>query len=328
MNVSAETLPQTETGRPRRWRKPLLAVLLLVVVAIVMLAAYRPVGTIRAVSHFSLRLEGYRSEYTQIGPYRIHYFVGGEGPPVLLVHGLGSRADDWALTMKDLRSHYRVYAIDLLGHGYSDWPQIDYSIQQQSDMVREFMVSQKIVPADLVGISMGGWVSLQLASQHPEMVRRLVLIDSAGLQFETKLTVDSFSPTTPAELATFYELLTPKARPLPGFLVRDLLRLLGNHSWVAHRILSTIKTGQDELEGKLQAVTMPVLMIWGKEDRITPLSEAEDMKRAMPQASMVVIPGCGHIALLDCWDSVRPPLTNFLAAENLPPNAPVTSEGK
>jgi pimeloyl-ACP methyl ester carboxylesterase len=328
MNISAGTLPQIKAGRSRRWRKPLFAVLLLLVVSVVILAAFRPIGTLRALTRFSLWLEGYRSEYTQIGPYRIHYFVGGEGPPVLLVHGLGSRADDWALTMKDLRSHYRVYAIDLLGHGQSDWPQIDYSIQQQSDMVRRFMVSQRIVPADLVGISMGGWVSLQLASQRPEMVHRLVLIDSAGLRFETTLTADSFSPTTPAELAIFYKLLTPKAEPIPGFMARDLLRLLGNHSWVAHRILSSMKTWQDELDGKLQTVTMPVLIIWGKEDRITPLSEAEDMKRAMPQASMVVIPGCGHIALLDCWDSVRPPLTSFLAVGNLSPGAHATAAEK
>ena len=72
---------------------------------------------------------------------------------------------------------------------------------------------------------------------------------------------------------------------------------------------------------------MPVLIIWGKEDRITPLSEAEDMKRAMPQASLVVLPGCGHIALLDCWDSVRPELTDFLAAENPPARARAPSEG-
>lgn len=328
MTISAQASPHADKKQTRRWSKSALVAVLLTVVAFVMFAGFRPVGTMRAATRLSLWLVGFRSEYTQIGPYRIHYFVGGEGPPVLLVHGLGSRADDWALTMKDLRGHYRVYAIDLLGHGHSDWPQIDYAIQKQTDMVREFMISQKIVPADVVGISMGGWVALQLASQHPELVRRLVLIDSAGLHFDTTLTVDSFSPTTPAELETFFELLTPKAQPVPSFLARDLLRLLGNHSWVAHRILSTIKTGQDELDGKLQAVTMPVLIIWGKEDRITPLSEAEEMKRAMPQASVVVLPGCGHIALLDCWDSVRPPLTKFLASESLPPSTRATSEIK
>jgi pimeloyl-ACP methyl ester carboxylesterase len=326
MKVAAESLSQIESNRMSRWRKPVLAVLVLLVVAIVVFA-FRPVGTLRAFTRLSLWLDGYRSEYTQIGPYRIHYFVGGDGPPVLLVHGLGSRADDWALTMKDLHSHYRVYAIDLLGHGHSDWPQIDYAIQKQTDMVQQFMVSQKIVPAEVVGISMGGWVGLQLASQHPEMVRRLVLLDSAGLLFDTKLTVDSFSPKTPAELATFYALLTPKAQPLPDFVQRDILRLLGNHSWVAHRILTTMMTRQDLLDGKLQSVTMPVLIIWGQEDRITPLSEAEELKRAMPQASMVVLPGCGHIALLDCWTDVRPPLIEFLAAEP-PPRARAASDGK
>lgn len=313
MAVQTEVSTRNERSRTRRWRKPIFLGVMLILIAAVALVAFRPIGTARAATKFSLWLVGFRSEYAEIGPYRIHYYVGGEGPPVLLVHGLGSRADDWALAMKELRSSHRVYALDLLGHGHSDWPQIDYSIQKQSDMVRAFMVKEKIVPADLVGISMGGWVSLQLASQHPEMVRRLVLIDSAGFHFDTTLTVDSFSPANPAELATFYDLLTPKAQPLPGFVARDLLRLLGNHAWVAHRILSTMMTRQDELDGKLQAATMPVLIIWGKEDRITPLSEGEDMKRAMPQAEMVVLPGCGHIALLDCWDNVRPPLSSFLA---------------
>ncbi len=84
--------------------------------------------------HARLKLAGIDSKFVTVGPYRVHYFVGGKGKPLLLIHGLGSRSEDWTPQMPAyVKSGFRVYAIDLLGCGRTDHPDIAYTIQQQTD---------------------------------------------------------------------------------------------------------------------------------------------------------------------------------------------------
>ncbi|MBA3914553.1 MAG: alpha/beta hydrolase, partial [Acidobacteriales bacterium] len=135
----------------------------------------KPLWVIDQVLHLRLKMAGIDSKYTTIGPYRVHYFVGGEGSPLLLVHGLGSRAEDWTPEMPDyVKSGFRVYAIDLLGCGRTDHPDINYTVQEQADLVQGFLAAMNIQKADLIGWSMGGWVALEFAAEHPANVRRIV----------------------------------------------------------------------------------------------------------------------------------------------------------
>ena len=99
-----------------------------------------------------------------LAPFRVHYLVGGRGQPLVLVHGLDGRAENWARLMPALMCHgHRVYAIDLLGFGRSDRPDVDYSIALQAEVLNQFFDSQGLARADLGGWSMGGWVTLKFA---------------------------------------------------------------------------------------------------------------------------------------------------------------------
>src|SRR5450755_2425843 len=171
-----ESAVGTVPARPRGggWKKVGLVVLLLVL-AFAVFGMLRPLTLARAAGNFALWRGGIHSHYTQVCGYRVHYYVGGEGPPLVFVHGLGAESLNWVQAMLDMRRQYHVYAIDLLGHGDSQRPDIAYSIEQQSEMLRQFLATQNIQSADLVGVSMGGWVSLKLASDHPEVVNRLVI---------------------------------------------------------------------------------------------------------------------------------------------------------
>ena len=276
-------------------------------------AYLRPLSVLFAARGLYLRAIGMREAEVLVGGHRIHYRVGGEGPPLVLVHGIASRADDGALIYQELMRKHRVYAPDLLGYGDSDRPtDSDFSITTEAEIVRGFMDAVGLRRADVMGISMGGWATLKLAAEHPERVRRLVLVSSGGLPFETKLTETSFSPATMDELRFCLALQTDRASSIPTFVLRDFLWRSKEKAWVVRRSMGSMLEGRDMLDGKLQRVTMPVLLVWGTNDRIVPFSQAARMKEEMPQAELVTLEGCGHLAIIECRDRAIPAIEKFL----------------
>jgi pimeloyl-ACP methyl ester carboxylesterase len=207
-----------------------------------------------------------------------------------------------------------VVAIDLLGHGDTEKPDIAYSISQQAVMVHDFLAEKKLLPADVVGVSMGGWVTLKLAVDHPEAVNRLVVADAAGLKFQTQITAKSFLPATRDEFATFMAMLTPRHSYAPYPLRRDFLKHVADSAWITRRIFDSFLTYQDVLDGKLQEIKAPVLIIWGKEESLIPMSVGEEMKAQLPNSSLVVCTDSGHLAIFECWDQVKPSIAEFLVS--------------
>ncbi|MFQ5861447.1 MAG: alpha/beta fold hydrolase, partial [Dehalococcoidia bacterium] len=112
----------------------------------------------------------------------LHYLVAGEGPPVLLLHGLGASSVVWWENIVPLSQHFQVYALDLPGHGDSEKPRhIDYSPWAAPRLIQEFLGALGIQRASLVGNSAGGLLAVTFARSFPEWLERLVLVDTAGL---------------------------------------------------------------------------------------------------------------------------------------------------
>ena len=308
----ATTTIQPKRSTPR-WRQLVLLLAAVLIVLVGCLVLW-PASALTIVATAGLRLCGIEGRYVQLGPYRIHYFAGGAGEPLVLVHGLASRGLDFAPLMPALARHHRVYALDLLGYGASDRPNMDYSITLETNVLREFLDSQGLTRVDLAGWSMGGWIALDFAVQAPERVNRLVLLDSAGLKFVPAFDVRLFSPHTLAEIQELEELLTPHPWHIPGFMMRDFLRQLRAQDWVIERTVNSMLTGREVLDGKLADVTMPVLLVWGKQDAVTPLSLGEAMHRQMPQSVLVILDDCGHVAPIECYDRVLAEMQPFLSA--------------
>jgi len=276
---------------------------------------WRPSAITSATQQMGMWANGIHQNEVQLGSYRIHYLASGDnqGRPLVLVHGLGGRSLDWlGMIPQFTKSGFKVYAPDLLGFGKSDKPDVDYSISLQTDILRQFLDSQSLQQADIVGWSMGGWISLKFAAENPQRVHRLSLLDSAGMRFEAT-NATALLPTTTAELAHMMEILNPNPPAIPSFVARDILRELVAQAWVVRRALVSMGTGKDLMDGKLQDVKMPVLIVWGKEDVLTPLSVGEAMHREMPQSILYVVNGCGHLAPTRCQDNVVPEMQKFLA---------------
>jgi pimeloyl-ACP methyl ester carboxylesterase len=302
-------------GKKARGLRRVLLALILLSAAAAGLFYWRPTLFGVVSQRYTAWKIGFENHDVTLGQYRIHYMVAGEGKPLVLVHGLAGRAENWLTLVPEFtRNGYRVYALDLLGYGRSDQPDVDYSIALQSDILRQFLDSQHLQRPDIAGWSMGGWISLKFAAEHPDRVDRLVLLDSAGLLFDA-VNASALRPTNQRELAHMMEVLTPHPQPIPAFVARDILRNFAANDWVVARSLQSMQSGRDLMDGKMQTVKMPVLIVWGKDDVLTPLSVGEGMHRGMPQSVFYLFDGTGHLAPTERSRQVSTAMVDFLKAE-------------
>src|SRR5215213_11362774 len=128
-----------------------------------------------------LSLSAFEPKTIQLHGHPVTYRLAGDGPPLLLLHGITSSSQTWAKVLPALAEHHTVIAPDLIGHGESAKPRGDYSLGAYASGVRDLMVTLGHESATFVGHSLGGGVVMQLAYQFPERCERLVLVDSGGL---------------------------------------------------------------------------------------------------------------------------------------------------
>jgi len=284
----------------------------------------RPIWVVNQATDLRLRLSGAQSLWVTLGGHRIHYYVRGPvaGPPIVLVHGLGGRSRDWVqLAPYLVKAGYRVYTPDLLGFGQSDKPaDATYSIPEQSALVVSFMDAMGLRQTDLLGWSMGGWIVQRIAGEHPERIRRLVIVDSAGLSAPPDWDTRLFTPASPEELDRLDALLMPHPPTVPGFLARDIARVSAEDGWVIKRALADMLKGHDVTDAVLPTLKMPVLLLWADQDHIMPLPLGRKMHALVPQSRLEIAPNCGHLAPQQCAGMYGPALVQFLTAQPpLPP---------
>jgi pimeloyl-ACP methyl ester carboxylesterase len=248
--------------------------------------------------------------------HRIHYYEAGpdDAPPAVLVHGLGGHSEDWRMLRSYIvAAHRHVYMMDLPGYGRSEWPQnFSYSIPDEANFVVAFMDALGLKQVDLGGWSMGGWIAQRIAIDHPDRIKRLMLFDSAGLNSRPQWNTDLFMPATARELDELDKLLMPHPPPVPAFIARDILRYSHEHRWVMKRALNSMLAGNDTTDEQLPGLKMPVLIVWGGVDQIMPVTNGEQMHRLILQSQFEVIPGCGHLAPVQCSDQIGPKVKAFL----------------
>ncbi len=301
--------------------------LLLVLVMVAAIGAavvwMRPLAVLSGITRVRLGLKGFHGEQVTLEGHRIHYFEGGRGAPVVLVHGLGGRAEDWANLMPQLSSAgYHVYAMDLLGYGRSDRPaSASYSIAEEAEIVEAFLTKLQLDKVALGGWSMGGWVAGRVALDDPQRISKLMLFDAAGVEFTPGFDASDFTPGTPEGLQRLYALLMPHPERMPDFLVRDMLRRGRKTNWVTKRSVQSMFAGSDLLDARLRELKMPVLIVWGKDDHLLPPSMGIAMHQAIPQSALELFDGCGHLAPGQCADRIGPKVLEFLKGNGPAPGA-------
>ncbi|WP_016882357.1 MULTISPECIES: alpha/beta fold hydrolase [unclassified Rhodococcus (in: high G+C Gram-positive bacteria)] len=246
----------------------------------------------------------------------------GEGPPVVLVHGLLGSHESWAPQISRLAKKHRVVAPDLFGHGQSDKPSGDYSLSAHAATLRDLMDHLGISSAAFVGHSLGGGIVMQLSYLFPERVDRLCLVSSGGLGREVSVFLKA--ATLPGSELVLPLLASDRLRRTTENILKHLGRLglpvqpsrSATETW---RSLETVsdKSSRAAFLASTRAVvglrgqtvsakqhfskfeSLPSLLVWGGRDKMIPASHAENLRRVVPDSRVEIFPRAGHFPQLD-----------------------------
>jgi pimeloyl-ACP methyl ester carboxylesterase len=258
------------------------------------------------------KLPGLEERFADVKGVRMRYFVGGEGPPLVLVHGLGGAASNWTELVPLLARRHRLLVPDLPGHGGSSALPAVSGLEPFADRVALVAEREGMLPAPIVGHSLGGMIVLRLTLRRPADVQAIVLAGSAGLSIGNiwgRQLLSLFTAIRPGRLAArqrgrvarspllrrvvfgTVSVADPVAltnEAVEGFLAAQLLHTDVDSAWQALRV--------DDPRQELELIRVPVLVLWGAEDGQLPLDDAFEYARRL-RARLRVIAGCGHLLI-------------------------------
>ncbi len=232
------------------------------------------------------------------------YLEAGEGEVVICLHGAGAGAVTWYPSIAALAQDFRVIAPDIVGYGESDKPDAPYDKPFFSAWLASFMAALKIPKAHIVGLSQGGAIALQFVLEHPEMVDKLVLVDSGALGAKPTLGAlfgMIWLNSAPSTLANcFYSryiLFNPKNRdPNHGHYSVEVIKGIGGKKAFSQGKGAAVTPIPED---SLRQIRHNTLIIWGEEDRLFGLEYGERAARIIPHATLYSIPNAGHLPLMD-----------------------------
>ncbi len=254
---------------------------------------------------------------------------------VLLLHGLADYHLSWYCNIDFLAdAGYRAIAPDLPGFGESDKPNhLDYDPGSAADFVYDFSQELGVDKLFLVGNSAGGLVAGLFALEHPEMVEKLVLVDSAGLGQEISLLLRIISIPVLGDLVYRPNLnnrlgLTRRLFYQPPAVLEELLPEMSRVKLLPGARMATLRAIRSSISlrglrkrwfilDRLKDVEIPMMVVWGAEDIIVPVSHAENADNALPNCVTHVIPECGHWPQMEKPTVFNPLLTDFLGSDPL-----------
>ena len=269
-------------------------------------------------------VRGSRVNYVDIGQ--------GDNAPVVFVHGLGGNWQNWLENIPRLAEDRRVLALDLPGFGESPMPREEISITGYGETVVEFARTVGIdEPADVIGNSMGGFVAAEIGINSPDFARKIVLCSAAGISITNLkrrplLTAARITAAVTNVVLARRESMAKR----PGLRHIALAYVFRHPSRIAPDLAYQVMTGAgksgflDALDAltdydfrdRLDDVKVPVLLIWGEDDNLVPVADADEFERLIPDARKVILDDTGHVPMLE-----RPSTFNDLVVEFLSPGA-------
>jgi pimeloyl-ACP methyl ester carboxylesterase len=250
------------------------------------------------------------------------YLEGGQGEPLVLLHGFGANKDTFNRAAAFLTPHYRVIVPDLLGFGESDHPQdADYAPSAQAERVHALAQKIGLKNFHLGGSSMGGHIALTYAARFPADVQSLWLLDSGGI-WTAPLAEPANSPIfvkSSDDLAKALAFYMSEPPFIPGPMLKVLAQERIRNQALEQRILKQI-TG-DSIEARIAGMATPTLIVWGAQDRALNVATADILRKLLPHSQVIVMPGIGHLPMLEKAQQTAEDYLRFRAGLGAPSSA-------
>jgi pimeloyl-ACP methyl ester carboxylesterase len=274
-------------------------------------------------------------DIVRIHGHEVAYVAAGDGPVLVLVHGIAGSSATWSRVIPQLAERHTVVAPDLLGHGESAKPRGDYSLGAYASGIRDLLVVLGHERATLVGHSLGGGVAMQFAYQFPERCERLVLVGSGGLGREVGallklLSLPGAEYVLPlvltrglhdafASVGRFVGRSGLRANSLLEELWHSYTRLTDARAQRAfvHTIRAVIDPSGQRVSARDRlylAAALPTLIVWGEKDGVIPVDHARVAHELVPGSRLEIIEGCGHFVPLEVPERLVAVLEDFLAS--------------
>jgi pimeloyl-ACP methyl ester carboxylesterase len=267
------------------------------------------------------------AQFTRVEQTRVRYIDVGEGPPVVLLHGFAASLNTWDPVVPALAEDHRVIALDLKGFGWSGRPEGDYSPQAQAELVWALLDERGVDQAAVVAHSWGSSVALAMTLAQPERVERLALYDA--WVFEEQL--PSFFVWARAAgigeaMFRLYYNERPEDKIALAFydktkitqeLVEHTRRMQQRRGTTAAALAAVRGQRYEAMQQRYSEIEQPVLLLWGREDKVTPLQMGERLASELPDAELVVYPRCGHFPMIEAHSASTRDLADFLSGQEV-----------
>lgn len=265
--------------------------------------------------------------FVDLAGRRTHFVERGRGKPVVLIHGFNLDQHTWTKNIDLLAAHFKVYAPDLWGQGYSTRQRLAYGYDLFEEQIRLFMKALDIRKASLVGHSMGGGTSIVFALRNRDQVNKLVLLDSTGIPTQLPFRAKVFRLRGIAEL--LMSLPTDRIRRTNledvwiydrDALTKEYFREFTHYQKIegtTEALLSILRRDFfNTLEAEIRDLghlDIPTLIVWGREDASVPVRNAEEMHRLIPGSRLELFDDAGHLANFDQADAFNELVVDFLS---------------
>lgn len=244
---------------------------------------------------------GVKERYITVGGNRIRYLEGEDnGPNLILVHGLGSQAERWSDVLPYLSRNYHVIAPDLIGFGFSDKPQVDYTPKFFVKFVFDFLEELKIKETILIGSSLGGQIVAEsAAASENDTIQKIVLVSPTGTMRTTNPTLDAYvmAALYPRydSIRTAYQMMSGKNNNIENVTIERFRTAMSQPNAKMSFLSSVISFKHwPAITQRLQLISAPTLLIWGRNDSMIPIDFANDYVSGLKNCQFEVMEGCGH----------------------------------
>ncbi len=309
-------------------RRPRFQLLVVVLVAALVSACSRQ-GLYEAAIQLERSSAGLEAATTRVGDLDIAYLRNAEANPgdtIVMVHGFGANKDNWTRLADQLTDDFNVYAIDLPGHGDSSKPlDLGYTLDEQTEHLAGILTALDIDRFHMMGNSMGGAITALFAARYPERIKTAVLFDPAGIfEHESEL-VDlvregdnPLIPSKPGDLKRLMDFALEEEPFVPWPILGVLEDKAIANKDINRVIFAAIRDSGFEpaFRQQITRIQDPVLVVWGKQDRIIDYRNGALFVEAIPDARLELLDGIGHAPMLEAPERSAQLFRTFLATSD------------